>query len=1257
MSDKYNFIAPAIVKIIVVPINNCPTTNFLRYLNLLKSNVNEVRLLDITPNADLQHFNPASSPNGRIFIEFTTNTIDQESVFLHDFEPFRRSFIVLGIGSYSEELNVQPHLESIKLKFPTTIVANSIIFDTPSEQITELNKLNSDVFYHDGTNNQLTALETIFCDVCGNFLNALDTFALSFANITLRSPVSITNSHVLTKAISKAQKRISLGGSTSFKFNSNTTSPTSSTATITASAGTMEKSKTHLRHLGRHRKLMGNFYLLSGKYNDALQSFIEGMTALKKCDDSLWLASALEGMAVSIILLQFIGSAYVLPSQILYPILQISKRMSMLLDPTSPRKSSLDSQNLSPRNSMQVTNGFTLSSTPDLNSIALPELLHVIMSRALYYYDLSTNDFENMVPDIVYIESILRNIKLMIGFHLSNNEVTPVNLERIIRGVKLETKGEVLDKSNILVEIDKIFQLQLVDLPIFDQCRIYSVLASMYCDLGMMRKRAFILRTLLVGLLPELEKQSTVTSQVESIKEIIDYLFVIYGINVEPEISAEDASLQSNWPFLQIQFLKLCMKIGENLNDQAFLLKLYTLLLTRYLHNLPEDDQIKLKEKIYKLHSDIPYWDPFLLRKVKFVTSKREEFIEQVPVIESVDSFYDPYQKVNTESNDRILIKDDLNYIKITLQNPFAFEIEINDLTIETEGEVKVETVKSLIKSITNRPAIKSKGIPVKSKSAGSQVTVGQPGVNFSSNNSSPTSSALTVPPNSTEQFLVGFKPLQVGQLTIIGLKISIGSCKSQFFPIIDKEIHSHSIKIAQHDPKLTNTLDKVIENLQLAAVESRATTKKLTLNVISHQPTLSLTNTSVTNGWLMLLDGEKFEFSIKLTNHSQVMINYLSFSFWDSNIEPLNNKLNSVGVNNTLDAAELYELEWALVKFKPFRIINKEEIVDKIINPGDDIEIDYEITARMGMDLSKIILDYAHKSDTPNKQKSIHIPLNISVMSAIEVVGCDILPMSVSFSESTMEDLSNYCIFIIDLKNSWNEKLNIHLRYNDQFNIDDSIEPGKTRRFLIPMNRYPLQDFKPIPSLRNRQFIKNYNLTQEAEAQLQKLFWLRQDILEKLSGTWNNGNRQGIIDLRPLRLTNKNSRNFISENISFSHTIYQDDTPVVKTGTQYCLSTDEFYTLHTTITNNSSREITGVIRHIPLPKTGKPFLSIEKKILFNGILQNKISKIPPGETLALQLSFVIIERGDYEWGTILEVLSPEVSNIIGHEPTCITAI
>ena len=246
----------------------------------------------------------------------------------------------------------------------------------------------------------------------------------------------------------------------------------------------------------------------------------------------------------------------------------------------------------------------------------------------------------------------------------------------------------------------------------------------------------------------------------------------------------------------------------------------------------------------------------------------------------------------------------------------------------------------------------------------------------------------------------MAFKPLESGELSIKGFEIAISNCQLQFFHIVDKEIYNGLLKVKK-DSMNAGATDNIIENLIGNKIESRAITKTLSLTVVPPQPNLTLTNVLLTNGWLMLLEGEKYRFSISLSNQSNELINYLSFSFWDSTIEPLNKKLNSVGINNNqnMTASDIHEIEWLLLKFKPFKILNKDEISSfyKTIEPRGDIKIDYEVTGKRGMNELKIILEYSHKQSNDalkNFVKHVHVPLSLSVVPSFEMVGFDILPL-----------------------------------------------------------------------------------------------------------------------------------------------------------------------------------------------------------------------------------------------------------------------
>ncbi|KAK6455372.1 TRS120 targeting complex component [Scheffersomyces xylosifermentans] len=1411
MSTGYGYTTPARVKSLIVPVNGCTKAVFTSYLEILQSVVHEIRLLDLSPNQKLQYFNPQGFPNGRIFLDFLVSTPDTESIFLHDFEPYRKTFIIVGIAKYTPDFNSETHIQNLKSIYPASIVHNIIVFDTPADIISDLNRPNDhsskNTFYYNGfSDHNLSALETIKCEIAQNFLLALDNYAASYSNITLRSPISITDSHILTKTINQAQKRIS-SGSTSFKVSFG--------GPDTAGASS-DKAKSQSRHDGRQSKLMASFYLLAGKYVDALQRFMEAAVTLKKCDDFLWLGSALEGISISVLLLQYIGSPYQLQNQVLSNIIQVSKnRLSGLANNEllSPNRTSLDQNSngfhkttskpgLSPRNSSSSSVSFSFpggvgsSSASDLSSLPLPEFVRLLSSKVMHFYQLSTNDFENMVPDIVYVEAILRIIKFMIAVHLGGNDSTNLLLENIV--TTNASKNTIVDskyfsKEDILKEIDKVFQLQLVDMGVIEQCRIYSTLATMYTDLGLFRKRAFILRILLVGILPKLEFEkreapygdeidiqnniASVTGnkdQKQSIRDIFEYMFSIYGINVETESSAVDASIhgQGNWISLQIQLLRLCLKIAESSRDYPFLLKLCTLLLTRYTHCLPTDDQLKLKGKIdhilflsnrNNLRLSVPYWDPFMVRKVKFISVRNKDEVlpfseyergsNNLGLVASSTStsgasspgaeydtpqpFFDPYNKTSNGTGainrDKILIRDDTYQLKVSLQNPFAFEIEINDITIVTEGDVTVQTIKNSIRhanqtqlqptalgKTTNGSVSKLRVVTAANTSArrpAAAVPNGNQPLTSSSNTSNP---SIVIPPSSTEQFIIAFKPLDLGELKVVGFNITVGGCAEQYFRIIDKELSNGLLKVKPNvlpSAKKSDTLTRVCQNLRDNNIGQRATTKNLVLNVIPPQPTLSLTGISVTNGWLMLLEGEKLNFTITLANHSSVLINYLSFSFWDSTIEPLNKKLSAAGGAQPLPASEIYEIEWYLLKFKPFKILNKQTIMEKYttIEPASEMTIDYEITGRRGMKESKIVLEYAHKqSDDLSKSyiKYVHVPLNVSIMPSLDVVGCDVLPLFSSSLQgfegdtgdlilenlenvltfitkvikSDTEEISDYCLFLVDLRNSWNEKLSCSLSYtfssDRRFDVKEIIEPGKTTRFLVPVKRISSNEVdltSPIPSLRNKQFVKNYSISEAEEMQMREVFWLRDVLLKRLSSSWETietkatGKRSGNIELRTIRLTNKMANVLIYNKIRLLTTIIKGDeaqTPAIREGTQFLLETDEFYTIRTTIINYTETTINGILRHLPFPtniistiSTNNPNfiktqMSIDRKILINGVLQSPVSKagIEPGQKLDVDLGFVILEKGEYEWGTVLDTLNKENLQIVGREPIFITA-
>lgn len=1332
---------------LVVPCNRCSAAQYLRYISEIRSGPSEVRLLDVSVESALHHHNPKLYPQGRILYNFVTSDDNKESIFLHDFEPWRKIFIVVAVGPYSDTPSVS--IDQLKTRFPSAIVHNIILFDTPADDFKRLcppsDHSQRSTFYYSGS---LTALETILCLILANFLTALDSYTSSFLTITLRSPVSISDSNTIARTITSAQKRLSSG---SFKvtFNSAHGSGQNSPST---------ESKT--RHLGRQQKVLGSFALLAGNYAAASSHFVEAITNLKKVDDNLWLGNALEGLAVSTFLLHYVGTATPLNPSVI-PILQLSRSklssdMSVSTAPRPSSESSLGSKSLrnshpaalSPRNSSTSFRG-----TYDLSSTLPAEVIKLLAFRAIHYYSNTLNDLEDTVPDMVYIDSLIRSIKFAICIYLGGGELSLNVLDAIVRNTKLESnlQGSAVMKTEILKEMDRVFNLQLVDMSVYQQCKLYSCLATMYGDLGLHRKRAFILRTFLVGLLPSIasnedDNGKMAPAEYSSLREVFEMLFQAYGVDAETESSASAASnVATHWTTIKLLLLKLAVLVGSANHDYQFVVHICTLLLTRFAHCLSSQDQQQTKDRIdsviqeYALNNSghpplsVPYWDPYLVRRVKLVTSKKRE--ELVPFSEIAEQngslnlvgknnaqsdglIFNPYRRNSTALlKDKLVVKDDLFQLKITLQNPFGFELDIHDIEIVTDLKSTVQTLFSLTKPVTNLNfSTWSNGLTKMGPASNSMPSLNQrpqrPQI-AKRNQSGFTRLAVNVPryddlslaPSTIQSFLVTFRPETTGIIEIKGFNIVVGNCNKQTFLIVDEEKFNYSIKLKENQQLMKSS--SVMQSLEHCSIGDRASTKSLVLNVIPPQPMLTLSESLIVNGMLMLLEGEKYHFSVTLTNESDHAINYLSFAFWDSTVDTINRQLANAG-RNGLSPIDIYNLEWSLIRDKPFSIQNKEAFSGKIIEPHSKLKIDFEVNGKRGMRELKIMLDYANKGHDRSRcfVKLISIPVQFTVLPSLELVNFDVfslnstslldfdllnlpekggsnaLKATVDFLKSlkTTGDIADFCLLALDLRNSWKEVISFNVDGQlPKLELEGCIDPGKTVRVFVPFKRLSWKDtdlHKSIPSLRNKQFVKSKNFTEKEEETHKELFWLKENLLENVKGSWQTAlghheaqRRTGNFGLRSVRLDPRMTFELLHDRVQLQHEILSDNRPLERSGPQFFLKTDEFYTIRTTIINNLDRTIYGTVRNLPYSlsstsaKIGGTVGSLvksvavsDKKILVNGVLQSHIGHPGVAAHLSHQISttFVVLEKGEYEWGAILDIFDGE--SVIGRDPILLQA-
>lgn len=1347
--DRLAFAAPARTKVLVVPIGG--SSGFSARYDRIRQ-ISDIRLLDIAPIPEARQFNPQTFPQGRIFFLFDTRAEDDDTAFLHDFEPFRKTMVVLGVGGYMAAEEAAIETERLAQSYPTAIVHNCVFFGAPDNQ-SEASRGENESEGSRPTNHNhpssftvsaaaerlVTGVETVMCGVARNYLAALDAYALLYHQITLRLPVSM-DGHVLTRTITLAQKRLSSGaGTLLFTF-------APQTQLLPAAESKMRALQ---KHAGRHAKVMAQFFLLGGRCSDALHYFTDAAVNCKKADDHLWLASALEGLAVAALVLLFLGLPPLAHNPMLLAVLHVPKsrfaalalrrstdtlpRTSSSRPSSAPRTSSAPRPSLSAAASPRASSSslsFGAAPVTDLSQLPVTELLRLLCSKASQYYQLSTLELEDCVPDLVYVESLLRTIKFLVALHLGPPDRPAVVLDYLLKGTPLDPhlRLDAVSKQEIVLEIDKLFLLQLVDLEFAEQCRVYCALASIYADLRLYRKQAFILRIFLVLLLPKLSHldQHAVVAEstaVSTIRDILEILFLVYRINSDPEVSRLLAKLHaSDWITLQLQLLKICLRIAEALQDFELLAKLCILIFARFSHCLPAQDQLKMKEKLNWLtllfQEDsksifVPHPDPFLVRDAKFVLastgSSLQPFKEKAanaPSAQTGPFIFDPYSSKTKQSAEAspVLCVNEIHQMKITFQNPFKFEVSLSEIELVTDNNVKVETLKHLARSVVSNP-LSGKGEHARNgwtnTLASSKVST------VSMDQFQGQSKSVVLLPTSSTQVLVSFKTLNAGSLVVKGFNIRVGASRSQFFHIVESENFSGLQKTKFTGITVSNerdlTLDKLLDNLTSGDIGDRVTTKNIQLNVIPPQPCLSVTRNLVTNGWIMLLEGEKKTFTLQLRNTSDETIDYLSFSFWDSCSDAINAKLAQNGANSVEDT---YELEWSLLKKKPFTVVNKQEIASKYkhIQPGGDLKIDYEVLGKKGILELKLILEYAHKETDGSSisyMKNVTIPLDVSVEPSLEITGCEVLPFFSSslsgysshengisqdavdrnmesllrfFTEikaSEDDDISNYCLLVLDVRNLWKQRLMAKIgNKGTHYTVNEALDSMQTIRILLPIRclEYDLVDVtKSVPSLRNKQFIKNYNVTEEQEREIRRKFWIRSALLENLAGEWHTvgqkHGRSGEIDMRHIRLTTQMTNSLVFDRIQIQHSIFVADGTqgaVERSGEEYQLQREQFYTLKTRIINHTQQTLGGILRHVPFPVNAstKQDLLIDQKILYNGVLQKHVGKdaIPAGTSHEVSLGFMILEKGRYEWGSMFDI-DGSGSRVVGRDPMYMMAV
>ena len=690
--------------------------------------------------------------------------------------------------------------------------------------------------------------------------------------------------------------------------------------------------------------------------------------------------------------------------------------------------------------------------------------------------------------------------------------------------------------------------------------------------------------------------------------------------------------------------------------------------------DLPIEEQIRLSNNISRTlsaarhlglkHLEADYWDEFLVRGVDVVESNRSRLLashakSELEVVETIEAkkekdpfIYNPFLKNTSAAAEPLLVAQEEAFFRVTLQNLYDFDVIVEHIELLSDG------------------------LPF---------------------DCSPETTLIG--PYRTQTLLLCGTPQAAGSLSISGCTVKVQGCRERKFFTFTKpwalksDIKGRHAGLAQKLRPRYTASDPVKSNIPPPQGPTATT---LALKVTGAQPSISVKSISLPQSAIMLLEGETRTFTVSLQNTSRsIPMDLVLLSFNDSTASQLLSAL----ANKDLSPVELYELEFAAAHKQSFRRHLKDKDRDLLIEPGGEATFEIEVLGKPQLSHGKIQVDYGYlgipKTDIKENfyTRQLVIPITITVNASISLVRNNVVSLPSDYAqrneqattdpESPPLETNNpnttiaspyppkdnpnslsspECLLLLDLRNSWSNTLTLTIDLQSPKTptktLTHTLHPNTTHPTPIFIPRLHLPNaHDPIPSLnpRNaRQFVvsSSTKTTPEAERAMREAFWYREAILSHLHATWKEEStgRHGVVELRGLRLTPRMTAALKLEDLEIGMAVslaepLSDEAPAPPPPvrrldrTTFAVPTQSFLQITTTLRNRSASPITPILRLQPSLANQPPSIALDlsKRLLVNGVLQRAVALIPPGEQVEVETGFVVLSRGRYEWGVLVE--------------------
>lgn len=623
---------------------------------------------------------------------------------------------------------------------------------------------------------------------------------------------------------------------------------------------------------------------------------------------------------------------------------------------------------------------------------------------------------------------------------------------------------------------------------------------------------------------------------------------------------------------LKLEVLRMCLNFCEALPDFNGVLHFTALLLrvagpgtaprpnsTDVFVSLTREEQVRLFSNISRTVTaanklglepiETEYWDDFLLRglfileepaHLRLIQHRPTEL--QLAKSEKDGPFlHNPWlKKPQISASETVLVAMEEYRFVLALQNPYDFELEVQSLRIAADG---IEFV-----------------------GKEEQFLLG---------------------PYRTQKFQITGRALSSGSMKIIGCYIKVIGCRERLFPIFpqpwrpvrESKMKRIGLKACLGAPasRPSTAVDPTVARKASPAPEPET----LTFSVIPDQPVITVSKVSLPQSALMVLEGERKQFTVTVRNTSATTaVDFVHITFLDSATTAMQSALTEKG----LPITELHELETQLAHFPSLHWCKDSEDESTNIAPGAEAEFTLEVVGRTRLTDAVIQINYAHlgkrRSEVQDRffTRQVSVPISITVNASVQLQRPDIVPLSDDFAWSSRDEQTakptetpsnalldknsthyqtffqrmrnlghgdEYCLLLLDLRNSWPNPLTTTLQvcppqtltnatadsndWANAYTVTEVIQPGHVHRVAIVLPRIYVPDpHAPIPSLNpanQRQFVVSTSkISPETERASREAFWYRHHLLQFVRGSWSEdgSGRHGAIELRGMRLTQR---------------------------------------------------------------------------------------------------------------------------------------